>query len=372
MPILEISKKESQVGSKTFKIGMIPTMVSGQAYYRMAAFAWHIRQHPKVEAVCSPFSFNHLEENPWERDFLSSTETVYKHINDICEKSDVVIWQTLHNQYTLEFFEEMRLRHQKPFLVETDDYLFDIPTTNAAFDSWRPGSATRKIALSQIRQADALIVSTPTLAKMYESENSKIYVIPNSIDFKEWKGLGERRHDRVRIGWVGGATHSHDLEMIAPALQKVLEKYKEAWFYCIHGVPNSFKTWKKTYWTHRWAPINLYPKFVDSFKFDIGIAPLQDNNFNRGKSNLRWLEYSALKIPCIASPLPDFTRVIDHGETGFIARDEKDWIDLISLLIESPGLRRDIGRKAYNQIRNDFNVAKTARNYLKVLREISL
>jgi len=350
---------------------MIPTMVSGQSYYRMAAFCWHMRQHPRVEAVCSPFAFDHLEENPWERDYINKTELVYRHINDICEKSDVVVWQTLHYQYTLELFEEMRLKHQKPFLVETDDYLFDIPSTNIAYDTWRPGSSIRKVALSQIRQADGLIVSTPYLAGMYKDENPNIFVIPNSIDFQEWKHLGGRKHDRFRIGWVGGATHSSDLEMIAPALQEVLAKYKDAWFYCIHGVPNSFKTWKKTYWTHRWAPINLYPKFVASFKFDIGIAPLEDNNFNRGKSNLRWLEYSALKIPTVASPLPDFTRVIRHGETGFIARDLKDWKDYLSLLIEAEGLRRDIGQRAHAQIKSDFNVAKTARTYLRVLREVA-
>jgi glycosyltransferase involved in cell wall biosynthesis len=371
MPILELSKKESRLGSKTFKVGMIPTMVCGQSYYRMASFCWKMRQHPKVEAVCSPFAFDHLEENPWERDYISNTDVVYKHLNDICEKSDVVVWQTLHYKHTLEFFEEMRMRHQKPFLVETDDYLFDIPSTNAAFESWRPGSAIRKVALSQIRQADGLIVSTPYLAEMYRSENATIHVVPNSIDFNEWKDLGERQHNRLRIGWVGGATHSSDLEMIASPLSHILRKYENVWFYCIHGVPNSFKTWNKTYWTTRWAPINLYPKFVSSFKFDIGIAPLEDNNFNRGKSNLRWLEYSALKIPTIASSLPDFMRVIEQGKTGFIARDEKDWIEYLSLLIEIPGLRRDIGRNAFDQIKRDFNVAKTARTYLQILREVA-
>lgn len=349
-------------------------MVSGQSYYRMAGFCWKMREHPRVEAVCSPFAFSHVEENPWEGDYLTEPGLVYKHIDDICAKSDVVVWQTLHFQYSLELYEEMRMRHQKPFLVETDDYLFDIPTTNAAHNDWKPGTSVRKIATHQIRQADHLIVSTPYLGDMYKLHNSNIQIIPNSIDFGEWNGLSNRRHDRIRIGWIGGASHSADLEMIAPALKAILKKYPNVWFYCIHGTPQIFKDWAKeglnVYWTHKWANINLYPKFMASFKFDIGIAPLQDNNFNRGKSNLRWLEYSALKIPTVASPLPDFTRVITHGETGFIARDEIDWVEYLSLLIEAEGLRRDVGMKAFSKIKQDFNMAKTARTYLQFLREV--
>lgn len=352
---------------------MIPTMVSGQAYYRMAGFCWKMREHPRVEAVCSPFAFNQVEENPWQRDYIADPNLVYQHIDDICEKSDVVVWQTLHFQYTLDLFEEMRMRHQKPFLVETDDYLFDIGPSNAAYSHWKPGSSIRRVSDSQIRQADGLIVSTPYLAEMYQSYNQNIHAIPNSIDFGEWKGLADRRHDRIRIGWIGGASHSADLEMIAPAIKAVLKKYPDVWFYCIHGCPQIFKDWQKqgynVYFTHKWATINLYPKFMASFKFDIGIAPLEDNNFNRGKSNLRWLEYSALKLSTVASPLPDFTRVIDHGKDGFIARDVKDWEEYLSLLVESPGLRREVGRQAYEKVRKDFNMAKTARTYLQVLRE---
>jgi glycosyltransferase involved in cell wall biosynthesis len=158
--------------------------------------------------------------------------------------------------------------------------------------------------------------------------------------------------------------------MIAPAIHKILDKYKDVWFYCIHGVPQVYKEMKKVYWTRKWAKINLYPKFMASFKFDIGIAPLIDNNFNRGKSNLRWLEYSALKIPTIASNLPDFRRVISNGN-GYIVETLDQWESALSLLIEDQSKREQVGRNAYEVVKRDFNVSKTAKEYLWFLHEVS-
>jgi glycosyltransferase involved in cell wall biosynthesis len=262
----------------------------------------------------------------------------------------------------------MKLRHQKPFLMELDDYISDIPVDHEAHEHYK--GTRHKIIMAQMANSDGLIVSTPYLAEQYKGHNEKIFVVPNSIDFKEWSGLGSRHHDRIRIGWIGGATHGKDLEMVAPALEEVLSKYYEqdVWFYCIHGCPEIFKKWPRVYHTIKWANINLYPKFLNSFKFDIGIAPLEDNNFNRGKSNLRWLEYSALGLPTVASPLPDFARVIEDGKTGFLARDEREWEDRLSLLIDAEGLRREMGVAANKKIKADFNVIKTSRDYLRILK----
>jgi glycosyltransferase involved in cell wall biosynthesis len=105
-----------------------------------------------------------------------------------------------------------------------------------------------------------------------------------------------------------------------------------------------------------------------SYKFDIGLAPLEDNNFNRGKSNLRWLEYSALKIPTIASPLPDFKRVIT-GKNGLLANDLDDWKMHLRALLDNEGLRRQMGREAYKSVRDQFNVTKTANLYRHILKE---
>jgi len=354
--------------SKTLKAAFICTTVSGVAKYRMGDFAWQMRKFPKVETVLWPYASRTTIQNPWQVDMVSR-EDIIRQVDYFCDKADVVVWQALDFEHSFGLWQEMKVRHQKPFLMEIDDYIADVPAQNEAYNQYRPGSVRFRVAVEQMRQSDALIVSTPYLAEQYKDYNDKIYVVPNSIQFSEWKGLESKRHDRLRIGWIGGGTHTVDLLMVKPVIEELLEKYPDLWFYCIHGCPDPYKTMAHVFHTKKWAPINLYPKFMASYKFDIGIAPLEDNNFNRGKSNLRWLEYSALKIPCVASPLPDFARVIKQGKTGFLAPDLESWKTSLETLIKDEGLRRDVGRAAYQKVKDNFNVTKIANNYRHILQE---
>lgn len=354
--------------SKTLKVAFICTAVSGVSKYRMGDFAWQMRKFPGVETVFWPYSHTTTVQNPWQVDMVSRGDVI-RHIDYLCDQADIVVWQTLDFAHSFELWQEMKLRHQKPFLMEIDDYVADIPVGNEAYNQYRPGSARFHVAIEQLRQSDGVIVSTPYLGDLYKAYNEKIFVMPNSIQFSEWRGLESKKHSRLRIGWIGGGTHAADLEMVAPVIREVTRKYEDVWFYCIHGVPDVYKKMPNVYWTKRWAPINLYPKFMSSFKFDIGIAPLEDNNFNRAKSNLRWLEYSALKIPCVASPLPDFSRSIKSGKTGFLANDLEAWKTSLEKLIEDEGLRREMGMQAHKSIKENFNVTKTANHYRHLLKE---
>lgn len=336
----------------------------------MGSFAWQMRKFPNVETVLWPYAHNITIQNPWQVDLISR-EDVWKMVDDLCDKADVVVWQALDFVHSFELWQSMKERHQKPFLMEIDDYISDIPPTNEAYQQYRAGSARYQVAMEQMRLSDGLIVSTPYLAKLYEQNNPRIFVVPNSIDFQEWKDLDSKKHSRIRIGWIGGGTHARDLEMVAPAIEEILEKHKDVWFYCIHGCPQIYKSWPKVYHTTKWAPINRYPKHLAAYCFDIGIAPLEDNNFNRGKSNLRWLEYSALKIPTVASPLPDFARVIKHGENGFLANTIEEWKKHLELLILNEQQRKEVGKRAFETIRTSFNVTKTANHYRHILQEFA-
>lgn len=329
-----------------------------------------------MEAVVFPFSFKHTLDNPWQNDILQSNEVRDK-IEYVVDKADVIVWQTLTFQHSLDFFVDLKAKYQKPFLMELDDYIDDIPADHEAFGAYSPASIHYRIPRQQLRMSDGLIVSTPYLAKQYEGRCPNIHVVPNSIDFDEWEGLAHKKHSRLRIGWIGGGTHGKDLELVQEALDKILRDHQDVWFYCIHGVPKFVKDWaaqgRHVYHTPKWSYINLYPRFMASFDFDIGIAPLVDNNFNRGKSNLRWLEYSALQIPTVASPLPDFKRVIDDGRNGFLANNTDQWIRKLTALVDEHSTRarcrETMGKSAFEFIKANFNANKTSSAYLKLLRQ---
>jgi glycosyltransferase involved in cell wall biosynthesis len=240
-----------------------------------------------------------------------------------------------------------------------------------------------------MRNADALMVTTPHLGETYASINDNIYVIENSLDFKGdrkfvgWDKVSVRKHKGTRIGWIGGRAHFDDLMMVAPVLRETLEIHKDVTLVLINSaIKESCKLLGKEYpfeglsnihYADRSVPINRYAAFMASFGFDIGLAPLVDCNFNRSKSNLRWLEYSALSIPTIATDISHFSQSIEQGKTGFLVK-ENDlgmWKQYIDALIQLPDLRQEVGRAAYKRVKKDFNVTKNAPKYLRLLKELS-
>jgi hypothetical protein len=99
-----------------------------------------------------------------------------------------------------------------------------------------------------------------------------------------------------------------------------------------------------------------YGRFVSDFvrlNFDIVLAPLIDHPFNRGKSDVKWLEAGFCAIPGVFENLPPYSGSIEHGETGFLAGSESDWEDALAALIDDPALRQRIGGAARERILRD-------------------
>jgi glycosyltransferase involved in cell wall biosynthesis len=171
--------------------------------------------------------------------------------------------------------------------------------------------------------------------------------------------------------------------MIAPALRILLEKYRNSVSLVLvnsalklsceaQGIRYPFEGLPNVTEAERSVDINRYAPFAASFGFDIGIAPLVDCNFNRSKSNLRWLEYSALKVPCVATDISHFRETINHGKDGFLVEDNDlgVWLDNLERLVLDENLRVSVGQAAYKRVKNDFNVKKNAPKYLRYLKGV--
>lgn len=361
---------------------MIPTANGGVNYYRLASFAWEMRKHKNVEVSVFAFQYDMNDPHPWQRDIISNP-IVRRQIESLCEIADLVIWQPVFYEHSLDFFMEMRAKYEKPMLVETDDNFIDVPPWNEVFHSFAPGSSIRHYATEHMKLADGMIVTTPHLKETYSQFNRNIHIVPNSLDFKIWDQVGTRKHRYTRIGWIGGRTHVKDLLIIAPAIKGILAKYKDVWFYVVNSALKYYaqslgQKWvfdgcDKVYYTDRSAPINLYPRFMSHFNFDIGVAPLEDCNFNRGKSNLRWLEYSAIKIPTVATDISHFRQSITHGHDGLLIpnNDVGAWKTALEYLIEDKQKRQQMGRNANKTVKEKFNLRKNSHAYLKLLKEIA-
>ena len=99
---------------------------------------------------------------------------------------------------------------------------------------------------------------------------------------------------------------------------------------------------------HRWS---LETQAVDLAQSHIGLAPLPDNRFARGKCGFKILQYSAAGLPVIASPVGTNAEYIQEGTNGFLARDCSDWIEKTSTLLKNPQLRRQMGQAGRAEVR---------------------
>lgn len=374
--------------SRPFRIAFIPTANGGVNYTRMASWAFEMRKYRNVETAVFAFQYNMIPTHPWQRDIIS-VPSVRQEIECFARASDAMVWQPVYYDHTLNFFNEIRQKYGKPTFVETDDNYIDVPAWNEAFHSFKPTSAHRYAATETMSFADGMFVSTPHLKELYGRYNENVHVIENSLDFKGdrkfvgWDQVSVRKHKGIRIGWIGGRSHFNDLMLVAPALREILLKYPEVTLCLVNsaiqpsckalGIAYPFEGLSNVHYADRSVPINRYAQFAASFGFDIGIAPLVDCNFNRSKSNLRWLEYSAMKLPTVATDISHFSQSIRDGQDGFLIKnnDLQEWQKRLEMLIEDQGLREEVGRQAYKRVKKDFNIKNNAPKYVRLLKKLS-
>lgn len=363
----------SRTSNKT-KVYWAFTQLGGVIYYRMAGF---IEKMDKmgIESAHEVVKYN-LEEKQgfWQNKLHSSFVT--DDLNALIKESHLSVWQVMSTKRGVPLLMAAKELHKKPIVMEVDDWLFDLPSYNIASHPYKPNSDYEWMAYKQVEVSDYVICSTQFIKDGLLSlfPDKRIYVIPNSIDFGIWdkledKGLYPKQEGKIRIGFTGCGNHNGDLELIKRPLKKILEDYPNVEF-ITYGIFDALKDVPHIS-TGRWVPIDKYPNEIKQWNMDIGIAPLRDNNFNRAKSNLRWLEYSALKVPTIASKVYPFENSIKDGVTGkLVGSSELSWYEAMKELILDEEKRRSIGENAYNAVKTFYNMDIIAGDYASVLKEI--
>lgn len=373
--------------TKTLRVWMGPTQPPGDAYYRMIGFAEKMGRTNGVEIGYEKFDWNSNDGcNEWQRKLLVNEEgnvvsaLALDQLERCIKVADPLVFQVTYYDEVLGLFELIKqIYPKKKLITECDDWIFDIPAYNVASNPYRPNSPKEKIADEQLKLSDAIIVSTSflkeSLATMYPGK--PIHVIPNALDFNVWDNvksdgqMAPKKEGVIRIGYTGCGNHSGDLEIAKPVLLALLEEFPNleiviaAEFECFQDVKHP-----RLIVPGRWVNILDYPAMVKGWDLDIGIAPLRDNNFNRAKSNLRWLEYSALKIPTLASAVRPFAESIKDAVDGRLLSSKAAWYDALKFAIEHPDECRQMGLAAYNAVKDHFNMDKVAEQYRAVLEEI--
>jgi glycosyltransferase involved in cell wall biosynthesis len=244
-------------------------------------------------------------------------------------------------------------------VYEIDDLITNIPLKNY-FKSQHPKD-TVKLLREGIAQVDRLIVSTPGLAEAYSGLNADTQVLELKLPLEWWGNIKVTRteHKKLRVGWAGGSSHLGDLELIADVVKDLAEEVDWIFF----GMcPKKLRPYVKEF--HSGVPIHMYPQKLASLDLDLAIAPLENNQFNDCKSNLRLLEYGICGYPVICSNTRAF--VDSKLPVQIIKNRYKDWIDAINLHIDDDGFRLQKAKSLQHEVLRNHMLDKfQIENWLK-------
>jgi len=267
--------------------------------------------------------------------------------------------------------------HYQDMGIENISYVMDGEKIVVWKDGENSFDITRNIKKTEaakecLKIADAVTVTTPELAEYYSQFNKNVIVLPNCIDLSVWKPVRIEKDATIRLTWHGGCSHYQDLVEIKPVFESLVKKNKDLKLQiCGQEFSGIFKNIpKKQYEFHSWVPTLAHPYKQALLNNDIAVIPLKDDLFNTCKSAIKWVEYSALEIPCVVRNIPPYSKVIVQGVNGFLYNNNKECEAMIQRLIDNPALRRRIGKQARNYIVENFDAVERAELWADALKKV--
>jgi glycosyltransferase involved in cell wall biosynthesis len=245
----------------------------------------------------------------------------------------------------------------------------------------------RKVALFFLRHADGVWVTTPTLQARLAHLNPNMIVVSNALDERlllrpvppsSDSAFGARR---TVIGCMGTHTHDADLQMVAPALRAITQHHHDQIIIQVVGTIRHNDTWlaleglnvrlvEPTPYENEYPLFMLW--FAKHIHWDIAIAPLNDTPFTQCKSDIKFLDYSAIGAAGIFSQVPAYASTVRHFGTGCLVENtQAGWSDALEQLISDATLRKKMAHKATQYLYANRVLARCAKMWVEALEKCS-
>lgn len=196
----------------------------------------------------------------------------------------------------------------------------------------------------------AVICGSRNLADYYYQHSANVSVVPTAVDTNRYAWITRAPSPVVRIGWIGTPLNRHHLELLRPALTQLA---RERRFELVLVGLNEPLDWSLP--AIRYVEWNLQEELTFFSHFDIGVMPLEDSAFARGKCAFKLIQYMAAGLPVVASPVGANCEVVQDGTNGFLASTDEDWISRLRQLIDDAGLRERMGANGRAVVRKSYS-----------------
>jgi glycosyltransferase involved in cell wall biosynthesis len=212
--------------------------------------------------------------------------------------------------------------------------------------------------------ADRITTGNEYLADHARRYNPGVTVIPTGLDLRPYAVAPPRSNDgKVRLVWIGSRATLKYLADIKPALEEIGARHGNV---VLRIVADAF--FDLHHMTVEKAAWSVEGEVSDLTACDIGLAPLPDNPFTRGKCGFKILQYQAAGLPVVASPVGVNSTYVSDGVTGFTAQDIPNWTDRLDILIRDTGLRTSMGRAGRHHV-EEFDKEAVGRRFCDLVAE---
>ena len=262
------------------------------------------------------------------------------------------------------FFERGLRKRGVRVVFDFDDSVW-LSNVSDANRRWKwvkdPGKTSRLIALS-----DMVFAGNAYLSDYARRFNSDVRIVPTTIDTDEYTPRTGRAEGPVCIGWSGSITTIQHFQYAVPALRAIRARFGERVTFRVIG-DGAFRMPELGITGMPWRKDT---ELDDLRAIDIGMMPLPDDEWARGKCGLKGLQYMALGIPTLMSPVGVNTEIIRDGVDGYLPRTPEEWVERLACLVEDADLRRRMGEEARRTVVVRYSTKAWRDRYLQHFSEL--
>lgn len=277
------------------------------------------------------------------------------------EKYDLIIIHCEIFPYLPAIFEKYISRRKVAYIYDYDDAIFH------QYDQ-HPNKLIRWLLRDKIRHviADALgvIAGSEYLADYARKVNKNVVILPTAIDLNRYPLQEEKRIPKKNftIGWIGSPSTAMYLQTIAPALRRFCQEHNAKLVLVgsgnieLPGIPLEIRSWSEQ------------TEVEEMMQFDVGIMPLSDSPWERGKCAFKLIQYMSCGLPVIASPIGANCAVVEQGVNGFLANSIEDWVNALTALQGDLALRERMGKAGRLKVEAQYCIQVTASRLVTLLQ----
>ena len=256
------------------------------------------------------------------------------------------------------FFEKVISWSKVPFIYDFDDAIWikDVSDVNRKISWFKNEKKIEKL----LPICDHITCGNNYLADFAKKFNSNVSIIHSTVDTDLYKPIKTKNNqDAVRIGWVGSHTTIKHFELITDVFLELKKKYKKKVKFVVIGDEN-YRNDKLKLKGKKWQNKKEVALFNS---FDIGVMPLPNDEWTKGKCGMKGLLYMSVGIPAVMSNIGMNKEIINHGENGFLPVGHQQWVDVLSNLIENDKLRKEIGQNGRKTVIDRYSKKKVKKTY---------